>query len=167
MPFGSRPTRDILISIIVVSVLLKSHQCLSAVVPLGTSPSASRLSHLSRHQCLSAVVPLGTREKNRQHHIEKSVTNAFRQSSHSGPADPEFNKLCSLFGHQCLSAVVPLGTRKYTLPIRCGCLASPMPFGSRPTRDRRCILKGPILYISCHQCLSAVVPLGTPPFLTP
>ena len=157
MPFGSRPTRDTSNWGGTCRADCLCHQCLSAVVPLGTQLWLISLPlHLGGHQCLSAVVPLGTQSYEKRPRIAVgTVTNAFRQSSHSGRAfvvAPPKAKAAS---------PMPFGSRP-TRDIRLHKLdslrfLSPMPFGSRPTRDRTTLKQ------SAGQLTRSPMPFGSRP----
>ena len=112
MPFGSDPFRDLEIEALNNLCLKLGHQCLSAVIPFGTTTTSNVPVHLTySHQCLSAVIPFGTGK-----HAGKTVA--------------------AVHGHQCLSAVIPFGTTHDKTPA-CHtsfchqCLSAVIPFGTQ------------------------------------
>ena len=114
---------------------MDSHQCLSAVIPFRTSSNFGTMARISqtspmpfgshpfqdpfiggdttncvpRHQCLSAVIRFRTGGAASCSQWSATVTNAFRQSSVSGPSDTAW-EASDAARHQCLSAVIRFRT---------------------------------------------------------
>ncbi len=114
----------------------KSHQCLSAVSPLGTNIALPCLSVLPKR----SPMPFGSQSAGDRRipacmlPSPTGVTNAFRQSVR--------------WGH------------KIRVNTPNGDTSSPMPFGSQSAGDNQ-ERAGLTPQVVSHQCLSAVSPLGT------
>jgi hypothetical protein len=158
MPFGNESTWDSG-SPLQSNGLPQSHQCLSAMSPLGTRALACQnAQEVDVTNAFRQLAHLGTQARRRQARPAGTVTNAFRQQVHLGHYE-DYQEQRQAPCHQCLSATSPLGTGCGDYQPIAG-FESPMPFGNESTWDTltECGIR---LRGKRHQCLSATSPLGT------